>query len=124
MHSTLQKKRKKAYRWGIIAERIARLMLRLKGYRIITHNYKTPVGEIDIVAQKGGCIIYVEVKARGTKEDALHSLGTQQRRRIEHAALVHQQRENVVSENYRFDLVLCTQGRLPSHIKQAWREGE
>lgn len=124
MHSTLQEKRKSAYRWGKIAEKITYFLLTLKGYRILAHNYKTPVGEIDLIARKGNMIVYIEVKARDTKTEALDALAPQQRRRIEHAALVHQQRENINAENYRFDLVLCTKDALPSHIKQAWREGE
>ena len=37
------------YKKGLWAERIARIFLMLKGYRILKNRYKTPVGEVDIV---------------------------------------------------------------------------
>ncbi len=45
--------RARAYRRGLFAETIAALLLRLKGHRILARRYKTPVGEIDLVALKG-----------------------------------------------------------------------
>jgi putative endonuclease len=45
--------RVRAYRRGLLAETIAAFMLRLKGHRIVAKRYKTPVGEIDLVALKG-----------------------------------------------------------------------
>lgn len=49
---------------GAIGEVIAARFLREKGYRIITGNYRTRVGEIDIIAKDDRYIIFVEVKAR------------------------------------------------------------
>lgn len=50
---------------GIIAERKAANYLRKKNYKIIDYNYSCKFGEIDVIAQKDGFIIFVEVKARG-----------------------------------------------------------
>lgn len=50
---------------GIRGEDIAERFLRKKGYRIVARNFKTPVGEIDIVADDGGTLVFVEVKTRG-----------------------------------------------------------
>jgi putative endonuclease len=49
----VSEKRVRAYRHGLLAETVAALLLRLKGHRIIARRYKTPVGEIDLVALKG-----------------------------------------------------------------------
>jgi Uncharacterised protein family UPF0102 len=57
-------KRVRAYRRGLFAESIAALLLRLKGHRIIARRYKTPVGEIDLVALKGKRLAFVKVKQR------------------------------------------------------------
>ncbi|MCR4925474.1 MAG: YraN family protein [Clostridiales bacterium] len=50
---------------GMYGERCAARFLRDKGYKIITANYTTRLGEIDIIASDEKYIIFVEVKARG-----------------------------------------------------------
>ena len=54
----------KAYNFGVIAEALAMLFLRFKFYQIIARRFRSPFGEIDIVAKKGKQIIFVEIKAR------------------------------------------------------------
>lgn len=51
-------------KWG---EQAAADHLKGKGYEIVAHNVRTPYGEIDLVAQKDGFTIFVEVKARTSK---------------------------------------------------------
>ena len=82
----MSEKRVRAYRHGLLAETIAALLLRLKGHRIIARRYKTPVGEIDLVALKGKRLAFVEVKQRKTFDEAGWSLPTRARRRIVRAA--------------------------------------
>lgn len=48
---------------GFFAEHYAAEYLKTKGYQILGHNYRKPWGEIDVIAQKEGTIIFVEVKA-------------------------------------------------------------
>ncbi len=50
---------------GLWGELYAARYLRDEGYRIVTGNYRRRVGEIDIVAQKGNVVCFVEVKTRG-----------------------------------------------------------
>lgn len=59
----MSEKRVRAYRHGLLAETIAALLLRLKGHRIIARRYKTPVGEIDLVALKGKRLAFVEASS-------------------------------------------------------------
>jgi putative endonuclease len=54
-----EKARKEA---GRIGEQIAADFLIRKGFRIIERNYRKPWGEIDIIAEKGGIVRFVEVK--------------------------------------------------------------
>ena len=82
----MSEKRVRAYRHGLFAETIPALLLRLKGHRIIARRYKTPVGEIDLVALKGKRLAFVEVKQRKTFDEAGWSLPTRARRRIVRAA--------------------------------------
>jgi putative endonuclease len=79
------RERVKAYRRGVFAEALAALMFRLKGYAIASR-YRTPVGEIDLLALKGKRLTFVEVKRRKTQEDAAWTLPAKQRRRIVRAA--------------------------------------
>jgi putative endonuclease len=74
--------RVRAYRHGLFAETLAALLLRLKGHRILAQRYRTPVGEIDLVALKGKRLAFVEVKQRKRFEDAGWALPTRARRRI------------------------------------------
>lgn len=66
-------KKQKLGKWG---EEIAVTYLINKGYRIIDRNFRTPYGEIDIIAFFGDVTIFVEVKTRSSRvfgypEDAL-----------------------------------------------------
>lgn len=49
---------------GIKGEDIAAEFLKKKGYRLISRNFKTPVGEIDIIASDGKTLVFAEVKTR------------------------------------------------------------
>ena len=82
----MREARVRAYRRGLFAETIAALLLRLKGHRIVAQRYKTPVGEIDLVALKGRRLAFIEVKRRKTRDDAAWTIPTRQKRRIVRAA--------------------------------------
>jgi putative endonuclease len=82
----MRERRVRAYRSGVFAKTIAAAVLRLRGYAIVARRYKTPVGEIDLVALKGRRLAFVEVKRRKTPDDAARTLPAKQRRRIVRAA--------------------------------------
>ena len=73
---------------GRRAEILSAWLLRLKGYRILARRFKTPVGEIDLIAKRASTIAFIEVKARPTAAAAMESVSARQRRRITRAALV------------------------------------
>src|ERR1041384_3668442 len=75
-----------AFRTGLSAESRAAAYLIAKGYRIVARRFRTPVGEIDIVARRRGVLVFVEVKARATLDDAAYSVLPRQRRRVAEAA--------------------------------------
>ena len=108
---------------GRQAEAKAELMLRLKGYRILEKRYRSPVGEIDIVARKGDVLVFIEVKARKTTEEAFESITQKQRSRIEAAADHWLQSKSSQEFACRFDVIAVAPGRLPAHMKDAWRPG-
>ncbi len=49
---------------GRLGEKIALLFLKDVGYSILEHNYRTRLGEIDIIAEDSGTLVFVEVKTR------------------------------------------------------------
>ena len=49
---------------GSLGESLARTALEQQGYAIVATRYRTRAGEIDIIARDGGCLVFVEVKAR------------------------------------------------------------
>ncbi|XSG83166.1 MAG: YraN family protein [Methyloligella sp. ZOD6] len=111
----------KAYRRGVFAETLVALWLRLKGHRIVGRRYKTPVGEIDLIALKGRQLSFIEVKRRKTQEDAAWTLPTRQRRRIIRAAqywLAGNPRFH--GYDIRFDVVLTAPLAFPTHIENAF----
>ncbi len=50
-----------------MGEALARRHLARQGYSIIESNYRSPYGEIDIVAKEGECLVFVEVKSRSNR---------------------------------------------------------
>lgn len=56
---------------GVIAERKSANYLRKKGYKIISSNYRTKMGEIDLIAVDKKYIVFVEVKMRNENSIAL-----------------------------------------------------
>jgi putative endonuclease len=111
-----------AYTTGLNAERMCRMALRLKFYRILAERYKTPMGEIDIVAARGNTVVAVEVKARATQDDAVLSISGQQQTRIANALQIFIMRNpRFAKADLRFDVMLATPGRWPKHMKNAWQ---
>ncbi|MGH6811767.1 MAG: YraN family protein [Methylocella sp.] len=78
--------RAEANRQGMLAERLAALALRLKGYHILACRYRVRDGEIDIVARRGDTVAFVEVKVRPTLDEARTAIDFVKRRRISRAA--------------------------------------
>ena len=110
-----------AFRTGISAESRAAAFLLAKGYRIMARRWKSPVGEIDIVARRRRLLVFVEVKARATLDDAAEAVTVRQRRRIAAAAeaWLAAHPDNSI-QDFRFDAMLVAPGRMPRHIPAAF----
>jgi putative endonuclease len=110
-----------AFQTGISAESRACVYLIAKGYRILARRFRTPYGEIDVVARRRNLLAFVEVKARATLDDAAYSVTPQQRQRIVAAAqawlMTHP--EHATFE-MRFDVVLIAPKHLPRHLMAAF----
>jgi putative endonuclease len=109
-------RRSRAHRQGLLAERLAALLLRLKGYRILAFRYHVKGGEIDVVARCGDTIAFVEVKARPTLEEAATSIDFIKRRRISRAAKVWLASNPWAAPlTWRGDAIYLAPWRFPRH---------
>jgi putative endonuclease len=110
-----------AHVFGLRAETIASLWLRLKFYRILARRYRVHGGEVDIIARRGDTIAFVEVKARGDMDDALSAITPQKQRRFSIAA-ARWLATNPWAASYtlRADAVFVAPGRLPRHVVAAF----
>ena len=107
---------------GHRAEWLAAWALRLKGYRILAVRYRTPSGEIDLVARRGRLVAIVEVKARPTLQGATDAVTPAAQRRIERAAdLWLSRRRDAATLSLRFDIIAVLPRRWPVHVEDAWR---
>ncbi len=110
-----------AFRLGLSAESRAAMLLMVKGYRIAARRWKTPFGEIDIVARRRNALVFVEVKARDHADDAAVAVTERGKRRIVSAAelwLAHHQSD--AQRFIRFDVILVMPGRIPRHLANAF----
>jgi putative endonuclease len=113
--------RQVAFRTGISAESRAAAFLLAKGFRILARRWKSPVGEIDIIARRRSLLVFVEVKAREKLDDAAWSVTPRQRARIIAAAeawLAVNADDRI--RDIRFDAMLVAPGRIPQHIPSAF----
>ncbi len=110
-----------AFRTGLSAEARAAAWLMAKGYRILAKRFRTPHGEIDLVARKRDLVAFVEVKARASLDDAAYAVTPRQQARIIAAAsawlMAHPEHADF---ELRFDAVLIAPRRLPRHLLAAF----
>lgn len=109
-------------RWG---EEAAERFLRRAGYKILARNYRTPVGELDIVARSGKILAFVEVKTRRTTVfgPPQEAVGTRKQRQIVRAAQWYLGSGAGAGLQPRFDVIaVCERDGAPQieHIVDAF----
>jgi putative endonuclease len=106
---------------GRRGEMWAALFLRLQLYRVIAQRVKPPVGEIDLIVQRGGVTVFVEVKARSFSHQEEAALGAVNRRRIVRAAQMWLTRHpGLANTDLRFDVIFLAPFAWPRHIVNAF----
>ncbi len=110
-----------AYARGIAAECRAMGLLEAKHYRILARRYKTKGGEIDLVAQRGDHLAFVEVKGRKTHDEAAWAIIPRQQARIAVAAEIFlSEHSELCYCSASFDVILVAADDGCSHIEQAF----
>ena len=97
---------------GKLGEDRAVRELEQRGYAILARRYRTRHGEIDIVADDGGTIVFVEVKARdqGDCGSAAEAVPVNKQRRLASMAIDYLARNHLTNRQCRFDVVAIDGG--------------
>lgn len=107
------------HRYGQSGEDLAVRFLQRRGYQILARNYRTRMGEIDIVARHKGVTVFVEVKARRSTGygDPKWALTPTKRRRLSMTALAYLKQQGSTQTRARFDVVTVQQKEGRPHIE-------
>ena len=107
---------------GDVGESIAEKYLISKGAYIIDRNYTIRGGEIDLIAELDGVILFVEVKLRRSDKygSAYESIPPAKQRHLSFAAKVYLQKNHLLDRNARFDAILILPDGTVDHIERAF----
>ena len=111
---------------GIDGERIAERWLLRKGWRVIQRRYRSGHRDIDLVAESGGTVAFVEVKARRgeTFGGPVGAVNWRKQRELTRSAHVWIERHGRPGEHYRFDVVAVVVAHhrvRVRHVENAFR---
>ena len=106
---------------GRVGEKKAAEFLKEKGYKILETNYKTYLGEIDIIAEDNGVVVFVEVKTRSNDGYGAPSEAVDKRKQDKYykVATEYLVREKKQDSLCRFDVIEIEKGEI-NHIFDAF----
>lgn len=110
---------------GSKGEDLAVTFLKKKGYKIISKNYKNYIGEVDIIAQDGETVVFIEVKTRANDSFGypFESVHKKKRQKLRNLALLYLKKAGEELP-VRFDVlsIFCTEnGNMEiDHIQDAF----
>ncbi len=109
---------------GHRAETKAVAYLRRRGYRIVKRNYRCKFGEIDIIAEQGGMLVFVEVRSRRHRRFGLASdtVGITKQKQIMRVAQYYISTQTMKKRPCRFDVIGYTNEQVVL-IRDAFRAG-
>ena len=106
-------------KYGKESESVAATLLRKKGYKILEQNYRNKIGEIDIIAKDKDTIVFVEVKARRSRDygHAKWAVTPKKQRKVSMVALYYLKETRQSREKARFDVVTVHTHNLHPEIE-------
>ena len=109
----------KDQQFGKESESTAVRHLKKKGYKIIEQNYRTKLGEIDIIAKENNTIVFVEVKSRKSVSfgNPKYAVTPKKMRKISMVALYFLKVTNQSDSKARFDVVSISPGGKDPEIE-------
>jgi putative endonuclease len=95
---------------GLQGENKALKILKKQGYAILERNYRCPFGEIDIIAEEDGCLVFVEVKMRNTSTfgSPFDAITARKKKHIIQSALFYMKTHKHPHKKMRFDMLGIT----------------
>jgi len=92
---------------GKFGERVAAQYLSNKGYRILENNYTCPLGELDLIAEKGNRLIFIEVRTRRGSSfgRAEETIGREKQKRVRRLAQYYLAAAGCEERAVQFDIV-------------------
>jgi putative endonuclease len=106
-------------RYGAESESLAVRLLRQRGYVVVETNYRTPLGEIDIIARDRDCLVFVEVKARRSSHfgDPKWAVTLRKQRTLSMVALCYLKATHQTRAKARFDVVSIRSAGQPPQVE-------
>lgn len=118
-----QRRGRVAHGLGLRAEDAACAALLRDGWTVLARRLRTPAGEVDIVAERGGLLAILEVKARPTLAGAAESLSLRQRARLVAAAeVILAEHPGWGRQGVRFDVLVVDAAGAVRRIADAFRQ--
>jgi putative endonuclease len=95
---------------GSYGEELALKKIKKLGYKKIIRNYRCPLGEVDLVARDGDCLVFIEIKTRKGKSIAYakEAVDARKRRQLSKVALSYMKSNQCNDVKARFDVVAIT----------------
>jgi len=92
---------------GRLGERLALQKIKRLGYKCIEKNYRCSLGEIDLIAKDGDCLVFIEIKTRKGRSIGYAKEAVTQRkiRQISKVALAYMKSNNCCDTKSRFDVI-------------------
>lgn len=115
-----------SHQFGQTSERLAEQFLVAKGYRIVERNLRTSLGELDLVAEDGDILVFVEVKGRTTEAfgGARLAVGRRKQHKLIQLASQYLAQRHLSDRACRFDVVLVQGDPTPKgqieHLENAF----
>ena len=102
---------------------LARKYLRRQGFKVLTMNYRTRGGEIDIIAREKDAVVFVEVKAADSEKFGDPSSWVPPRKQIRIIRTARhylQHNQDLLDKPLRFDVVAVDKDKKINHIRDAF----
>jgi putative endonuclease len=92
---------------GNLGERLALQKIKQMGYKFVEKNYRCSLGEIDLIAKDGDCLVFIEIKTRkgSTTGYAKEAVNQRKIRQVSKAALTYMKANNCCDTKARFDVI-------------------
>ena len=92
---------------GKLGEKLALKKIKRLGYKCVTRNYRCSLGEVDLIAKDGECLVFIEIKTRKGKSlgYAKEAIDGRKRRQLSKVALAYMKSNDCCDTKSRFDVV-------------------